>query len=56
MRLRLGCDPAPGGTAAEAWTCAGFDGEGCGYVILNTDVPWKHIGETDSFRFKLESP
>ena len=36
------------------WTCAGWDGEGCGYFVQADDVPWVHIGEAESIRFILD--
>lgn len=35
------------------WTCAGWDGEGCGNEIDGADIPWVHIGEAGSIRFTL---
>jgi len=36
MHLRLACDPATCNPAViAAWTCHGFDGEGCGLIVLH---------------------
>ena len=54
MKRRVACDPAPdGGTVVEAWTCAGFDGEGCDHVRLGSDVPWTYLGESDGIELSL---
>lgn len=30
--------------ARDTWTCAGWDGEGCGYAVRNEDREPVHIG------------
>lgn len=35
------------------WTCAGFDGEGCGHTILNNDVEWVLVGPITELNWSL---
>jgi hypothetical protein len=37
------------------WTCAGWDGEGCGYQVDSGELPWTYIGEiSETARITVE--
>lgn len=42
--------------ARDSWTCAGFDGEGCGHVVRNEDRELMHIGTAGPMTIKMEIP
>jgi hypothetical protein len=33
-----------------SWYCAGFDGEGCDYVVTGDDINWQPLGENEGAR------
>lgn len=39
--------------AADSWTCAGFDGEGCDHVIRNEDRELTQIAIAGPMRIKV---